>query len=85
MAVEAVTSEPTLTPIRPTNGTRPVVVGGVDRPVLIVSYADAIATLGEEHAPLLRYGFERGTFANGVWAVPHPDEHPEAYNFQRSG
>lgn len=68
-----VDGEPTLTPMRPTNGTRPCVIGGVDRCTLITSYAHAIEVMGAEHAPLLKYGFARGAFPRGVWLIPHPD------------
>ncbi len=53
-------------------GMRPcIVLGGIEEPVLIVSYAHAVERYGEDAMCLMQGLFEN--CRNGVWFVPHPD------------
>lgn len=61
---------------------RPCVIGGVSTPVLLTSLAHAVEVLGPDAHALTR-SFAHGHLVRGVWALPHPDEHPEAYGLPR--
>jgi hypothetical protein len=49
---------------------------GLAKPVLLVSFEDAVRVLGEGWAGTLHHVFASGEGMQGVWALPHPDAHP---------
>lgn len=53
---------------------RPAFVSlSVDEPVLLVSLAHAIETLGEGEGGQLAEAFRSNYGVRGIWALPHPD------------